>query len=115
MALSKCTECGKEVSDKAMACPHCGAPVPALTQEEREQRANNLVQQSLFARSRYLGGTVFWAGIAWLAAVYYILGADAFGDTFSKAMWPILGGLLWYVLAEIQRNLYEQEQRKRKG
>lgn len=27
MALISCSECGREVSDKAAACPHCGAPV----------------------------------------------------------------------------------------
>lgn len=27
MALIKCPECGKEVSDKAAACPNCGFPV----------------------------------------------------------------------------------------
>lgn len=27
MALIKCTECEKEISDKAAACPHCGAPI----------------------------------------------------------------------------------------
>lgn len=27
MALIKCTECGKEISDKATSCPHCGAPI----------------------------------------------------------------------------------------
>ena len=26
MALINCTECGKEISDKAASCPHCGAP-----------------------------------------------------------------------------------------
>lgn len=26
MALIKCGECGKEISDKATTCPHCGAP-----------------------------------------------------------------------------------------
>ncbi len=30
MALIKCSECGKEVSDKAAACPGCGAPLTAL-------------------------------------------------------------------------------------
>lgn len=29
MALIACKECGKEISDKAAACPHCGAPVRA--------------------------------------------------------------------------------------
>jgi len=27
MALIKCPECGKEVSDTAKACPNCGAPI----------------------------------------------------------------------------------------
>lgn len=27
MALISCTECGKEVSDKAASCPSCGAPI----------------------------------------------------------------------------------------
>jgi len=25
MGLIKCKECGKEISDKAQKCPHCGA------------------------------------------------------------------------------------------
>ncbi len=29
MALTKCSECGGEISDKATICPHCGNPVPA--------------------------------------------------------------------------------------
>lgn len=27
MALIKCEDCGKEVSDKAASCPNCGAPI----------------------------------------------------------------------------------------
>lgn len=27
MALIKCKECGKEISDKAKVCPNCGAPL----------------------------------------------------------------------------------------
>jgi zinc-ribbon domain len=29
MALIKCSECGREISDRAEACPGCGAPVTA--------------------------------------------------------------------------------------
>lgn len=32
MALIKCPECGKEISDKAGACPHCGCPIGNATQ-----------------------------------------------------------------------------------
>ena len=27
MGMIKCPECGKEISDKAEACPNCGAPM----------------------------------------------------------------------------------------
>ena len=27
MALIKCSECGKEISDKAKSCPNCGCPI----------------------------------------------------------------------------------------
>lgn len=27
MSLTKCAECGKEISDMAQACPHCGCPL----------------------------------------------------------------------------------------
>lgn len=27
MALIKCPECGKEISDKAKSCPNCGCPI----------------------------------------------------------------------------------------
>lgn len=30
MALIKCGECEKEVSDKAQACPNCGSPIASL-------------------------------------------------------------------------------------
>lgn len=38
MALIKCSECGKEVSDKASSCPNCGAPV---------ESENNMQENSL--------------------------------------------------------------------
>ena len=31
MALANCSECGKEVSTEAKACPHCGAKQPQRT------------------------------------------------------------------------------------
>ena len=34
MALIKCVECGKEISDKANACIHCGCPIVENNQEE---------------------------------------------------------------------------------
>lgn len=34
MALIKCSECGKEISDKALSCPNCGCPVQSIPQVE---------------------------------------------------------------------------------
>lgn len=34
MALIKCAECGKEISDQAVACPGCGAPVSGVAKVE---------------------------------------------------------------------------------
>ena len=36
MALIQCYECSKEISDKAPACPHCGAP-QAETQPSKKK------------------------------------------------------------------------------
>lgn len=36
MALIKCGECSREISDKAAACPGCGAPVPSLAHTQSE-------------------------------------------------------------------------------
>jgi len=32
MALITCTECGNQISDRATACPKCGAPAEAASQ-----------------------------------------------------------------------------------
>lgn len=34
MAMTKCKECGKEVSNKAKVCPHCGIKNPGLKMKE---------------------------------------------------------------------------------
>ncbi len=39
MALIKCSECGKEVSDKATACPNCGAPPSSGLARQRRDNA----------------------------------------------------------------------------
>lgn len=37
MALIKCPECGKEISDKAAACPNCGHPIATENQNGKSQ------------------------------------------------------------------------------
>lgn len=40
MALIKCTECGREISDKAQSCPGCGSPVETLTNNKADEPTN---------------------------------------------------------------------------
>ena len=40
MALIECSECGKEVSEKAAACPSCGNPISE--QQPRELRTEKV-------------------------------------------------------------------------
>lgn len=39
MALIKCSECGKEISDKAAACIHCGCPMSAAASADNAPRS----------------------------------------------------------------------------
>ena len=40
MALIQCPECGKEISDRAAACIHCGCPVSAMKTEAEKPAVN---------------------------------------------------------------------------
>ena len=46
MALIKCSECGKEISSKASACPYCGCPIEETVKEGivRIKMPNNIVE-----------------------------------------------------------------------
>ena len=46
MALIKCSECGKEISSKAAACPYCGCPIESTVKEGivRIKMPNNIVE-----------------------------------------------------------------------
>lgn len=53
MALVKCPECGKEISDKAASCPNCGCPasefkkpsVPEDTRSELDRIADEIFRE----------------------------------------------------------------------
>lgn len=44
MALIKCPECGREISDKASACPHCGCPIRDTNTSTVQPTQNNPVK-----------------------------------------------------------------------
>jgi hypothetical protein len=67
MSLIRCTECGNQVSDRAAACPKCGAPTGPATVEasffsvpQRPQRKTHPVTWAVFF---VLVGIVVWSSI----------------------------------------------------
>jgi len=46
MALIKCSECEKEVSDKAPACVHCGCPIEVVEITVNEEKKDNATIES---------------------------------------------------------------------
>ena len=105
MALIKCSECGKEISDKATNCVHCGCPIPssqnnsnaevkkrlhgAISSEEaitllKKYRPNFLVR--LFKKQGFSG---FLSKFISLTIVFIVGGR--FGDVDMEVILPILG------------------------
>lgn len=49
MALIKCTECGKEFSDKAPACPNCGCPTSEMYSDDiSQEEIDEVIQEDVF-------------------------------------------------------------------
>ena len=51
MALIKCPECGKEVSDKASACIHCGFPLSTTSQSTNQQPKTTIVAPQISVKA----------------------------------------------------------------
>ncbi len=43
MALIKCPECGKEISERAQSCPNCGCPIQVQNESNGEKTDGNYV------------------------------------------------------------------------
>ena len=105
MALTTCSECSKEISDRAVVCPNCGAPLPAMTNDEIIEEAT---RNKLLA-NRKVAGVPFWIGVAWLLLVVF------YGSEWNPLIGYLIGfGLLWYIVGEIDRNLFERKIEKQR-
>jgi hypothetical protein len=80
----KCSECGKDVSDKAGACPNCGAPVAIVAQVEQAPRP-----APVLASAGRKTGKWAYVGLALIVvSVFYIYRA-----TTSDRAAPLSAGL----------------------
>lgn len=78
MALIKCPECGKEVSDKAKACGNCGCPVEdSLPSGDVKIKISSLPAVPLFSAKQKASitsadGKVIWEGkVGEVAEIYF--------------------------------------------
>jgi hypothetical protein len=98
MALVKCKECEKDVSDQADKCPHCGISFPAISNEKMEviQQAVHLKVET--SKMHYLSGFLFFGGVPIMLMGNVDLG-------WKVSAW----GFGFYLLAELIRNLEEKK------
>ena len=98
MALIQCAECGKEISDKAPACPHCGNPmvfdveVAGEAQEERSTRLSDTENVDLSEKNPPRGkhkkekSSLKRAAFLWLLLIIEFVGMVVFGMALPDAL-----------------------------
>lgn len=101
MALIECPECGRDVSDQAAACPHCGYPLRQAMGAERRPRKQEFEHEvrsvkraepeGRLRRLRRMAVGLALAGLAFLA-----VGAPAAVTVVS-----VVAGLLLYAYVRI--------------
>ena len=109
MALIQCPECGKEISDKAQACLHCGKPM----QKEKEYILDVSLPGSCKAANFFKGIAWFlWIGGVILAIVSSIVSEYGYRTSFkwSNFLTVILSYLLYgggcYCMATVIDYIY---------
>lgn len=86
MALIKCRECSREISDKAAACPGCGAP----------NGASNGTNASTHVTAKRAGGK--WEGIGFILIVIgMVVAMAADGPVATIGGFAIVAGLVTFI------------------
>ncbi len=102
MSLIKCPECGREVSDKAESCIHCGYPLDKIEEnQEIEQEINRKIQEEFGSEQwTYMLGIIFlFFGIIIGMIIGYKLGSWGIG--IGIAVSSLITGSFFIALAKI--------------
>lgn len=94
MALINCTECNREISDKATTCPGCGAPVSAAESQASPPLTRTIDHGSAQGRKREKTGE----GIAKILALCAIGVGFAVGSASGTAAGVIVMLLLFALI-----------------
>lgn len=114
MALIKCPECGKDVSDRANSCPHCGYPFTTIHKEVKKREEKPISDKTIIIPNFILGilGILMLVGIlrskggiagninAAIVSVLIILGATVAVNLPKKKSKILMAGIsITYLLA----------------
>jgi len=96
MALIKCRECNHEVSDKAEACPNCGAPVAAARETVAAGTQIRTIQETSkkFKLQTLISVSIIIIGVVWLMAVK----DDPQSEPSVMPGLLIVVGSVWYIV-----------------
>lgn len=81
MALISCSECGKQISDKAMSCPNCGSPINQKTQQEEYLCCPKCFSRELHAEHKGFSGEKALAGALITGGIGLLAGTIGSKDT----------------------------------
>ena len=90
MALIKCTECGNDVSPKAVTCPNCGAPMVESESQPASLDEGGVMDQKVQPRPNRAASRIAMVavGLVVCAVVFFWLmraGFDNLADDLGKA------------------------------
>lgn len=86
MALIKCPECGKEISDKAESCPNCGNPIHQQTQKEEYLCCPKCGSRELHAEHKGFSGGKALAGALITGGIGLLAGTIGSRDTLITCL-----------------------------
>lgn len=98
VALIKCPDCGRDVSDRAESCPNCGCPVESSSGTVRIMLPV-LVRQSIFAPNQKVTisfyDEILWEGVAGDVAEVYLEDAAfltiKYHENLLLSLWGVEG------------------------
>ena len=106
--LIKCTECGKQVSDKAQACPYCGAP----NEDQDSQVLNYMETRARFKLKVCRIMTIVGLFLLSLSFIAFMISEDAGWFFFCVCMCFEMPGIMGMFVHSKRLSHLEQSRRK---
>ena len=110
MPLISCSECNKQVSNLAVSCPSCGAPINIVNGRKANEKSlyTTQVTHKKLKVQQVVSRCIFFIGLIWLI-IEFVSANDPVAGTFNHSQlelaWPItmvLIGIIWQITTKIK-------------